>query len=251
MLDTDQLVEFLINVIRALVVLLVALGVARLARRWVVRIASRSRVNLNTAALLGNLVQVGVVTLGLVFVLPSFGVDWTGLLTLVGAAGLAISLSMQDLLKNYIAGIYILMEQPFRIGDRISVKEVTGVVQGIELRTTLLCTEENLQVVVPNGVVMNEIITNRSASNLQRQVIKVAVRGQNLTEISQEITRTIKDLEGIAPNPTPTTALEKTEEGLAHLRVEFWAPASERAGLTARVVEALQTRFPTAGVTVA
>src|ERR687893_213895 len=114
---SDPLVQILLNIMRALLVLVVAL-----------------------------------VVVGVVLMLPSFGVDWAGLLTLVGAAGLAISLSMQDLLKNVIAGIYILMEQPFRIGDRISVKEVTGIVQGIELRTTLLCTEESLQVVVPNGV---------------------------------------------------------------------------------------------------
>jgi small-conductance mechanosensitive channel len=106
-------------------------------------------------------------------------------------------------------------------------------------------------VVVPNSVIMNEIVTNRSASNLQRQVIRVAVPGLNLTELSREIVRTIRDLDGTAPAPAPSAALEKVEEGLAHLRVEFWTPAGARPALTAQVVEALQSRFPTASVTVA
>lgn len=246
----DPLVQVLINVIRALVVLVVALVIARSIKRWVVSIFARNRANLNLATLLGNLAQVAVWAVGLILMLPSIGVDWTGLLTLVGAAGLAISLSMQDLLKNVVAGIYILMEQPFRIGDRISVKEATGVVQGIELRTTILCTDDNLQVVVPNNIVLNEIVTNRSASHLQRQIITLSMRKGSLSEMGQEITRTLKQFDEIATTPAPLAALEEVKLGTARLRVEFWSPAQRRISLTQQVVEALQARFPDADVTV-
>lgn len=248
--SNDQVAQVLIVVIRALFVFVVALILARIAKRWVVRIFTRSRVSLNLATLLGNLAQVAVVALGIVFILPSFGVDWTGLLTLVGAAGLAISLSMQDLLKNVIAGIYILMEQPFRIGDRISVKEVTGVVQGIELRTTILCTDENLQVVVPNSTILNEILTNRSASDLQRQIIVLGVRSGGLSETSQEITRLLRDFQDVASSPAPTTALEEVKDGVTRLRIEFWVPAGTRLAVTPQVVESLHDRFPDASVAV-
>ena len=162
----DPIIQVLLNIIRGLAVLVVALILARYIKRWTIRAASRARVSLNVATLLGNLSQVGVVTVGIITMLPLLGVDLPALVTVLGAAGLALSLSMQDLLKNVVAGIYILVEQPFRIGDRISVKEVTGVVEGIEMRTTILNTEENLQVIVPNSVVLNEIVTNRSVSNL-------------------------------------------------------------------------------------
>src|SRR5438552_17542266 len=118
--NPGDLVPVLPALLRALLVLIVALMLARFARLWVVRALTRSRISLNLATLLGNLAQILIVGLGLITTLPSFGIDWTGILTVVGAAGLAISLSMQDLLKNVIAGIYILMGQPFRIGDRIS-----------------------------------------------------------------------------------------------------------------------------------
>ncbi len=247
---SDPVVQILLNVIRALLILVVALVLARFAKRWVVGLSSRSRVNLNVATLLGNLAQVIVVVVGIILMLPSFGVDWTGLLTLVGAAGLAISLSMQDLLRNVIAGIYLLMEQPFSIGDRISVKEVTGVVRGIELRTTILCTEENLQVVVPNSVVLNEIVTNRSASDLQRQVIVVSTGKGSLSETSHEIDRVLQGFDEIAATPAPVVALEGVNDGVARLRVEFWVPAASRVAITPRVVEALEGYFPGANVVV-
>ena len=247
---SDPLVQLLLNIMRALLVLVVALVLARFVKQWTVRLFTKSRVSLNLATLLGNLAQVAVVLLGIVLMLPSFGVDWTGLLTLVGVGGLAISLSLQDLLKNVVAGIYILMEQPFRIGDRISVKEVTGTVQGIELRTTILCTEENLQVVVPNSLVLNEIVTNRSASNLQRQVITVRILRGSLSTISKEINEALKAFTDITSTPAPLVTLESIQEGAARLRVEYWTPAQVRVALMPQVVEALQVRFPEADVTV-
>lgn len=248
----DPIIQLLINIIRVLVILALALVLARVTKRWIVSALSRARgrVSLNTATLLGNLAQVGVMFLGVLSILPSFGVDWTGLLALVGAAGLAISLSMQDLLKNVIAGIYILMEQPFRIGDRITVKEATGVVLGIELRTTVLCTDENLQMIVPNNIVLTEIITNRSATDLKRQLVIVSTRGGNLTEMGRQITGALDDLEGIAATPAPVTALEGIKEGIARLRVEFWVPAAERVAVTAEAVERLRALFPGADVDV-
>jgi small-conductance mechanosensitive channel len=240
----------LLTLIRALAVVAVALLAARLLRTWVVRLFTRGRVNLNLATLLANLLQILVLGLGLVYVLHEFGVDWTGLLTVVGAAGLAISLSMQDLLKNVIAGTYILMEQPFRIGDRITVKEVTGTVQGIELRTTILCTDDDLQVVVPNSTVLNEIVTNRSASNLQKQTLLLYTKREDLAGISKDITQALRGFDGIASAPAPLVALEEIKEGTARLRVEFWVTAGRRVEVASEVAEKLREAFPNAGLSV-
>ena len=240
----------MLNVIRGLVVLLVTLVVARYSKRWVVRLLVGGRVSLNTATLLGNLAQIAVVAVGIVLMLPSFGVDWTGLLTIIGAAGLAISLSLQDVLKNVVAGIYILLEQPFRIGDRITVKEATGTVQGIELRTTILMTDDQLQVVVPNNVIMTEVLTNRSASNLQRQTIILSTRTGNLAETSRAITDVLRGFENVASSPAAVIALQEVKDEGTRLRVQFWAPTAERITVTTQVAEALQARFPDAGVTV-
>jgi small conductance mechanosensitive channel len=247
---SDPLVQTLLSIIRGLVVLVIALLLARYAKQWTVRLFARRRVSLNLATLLGNLAQVIVVGFGIIYTLRSFGIDWAGLLTVVGVGGLAISLSLQDLLKNVVAGIYILMEQPFRIGDRISVKEVTGAVQGIELRTTILCTDDNLQVVVPNSVILNEILTNRSASNLQRQIIVLKVECGSVTEMSKEISEVLKGFTEVAASPAPVIALEGVQEGVARLRVEFWVPAGVGVTFTPQMVEALQVKYPHADVTV-
>ncbi len=248
--NPDPLVELLLSLIRGLAILVVALVVANFVKRWMVRLLSRSRISLNIAVLLGNVLQVVVIALGVLPVLRAFGIDWPAILTVLGAAGLALSLSMQDILKNVIAGIYILLEQPFKIGDHITVKDATGIVRGIELRTTIVSTDDGLQMVVPNNMVLNEIVTNRSASNLQRQVIVLRMPKGSLTEMSNQISATLKNFSAIAPSPAPVVALESVYSGVAKIRVEYWVPAGTRIATAPQVVEALQTSFPDANVTV-
>jgi small conductance mechanosensitive channel len=246
----DPLVNVLFDLARALVILLVALFLARLVKRWVVHLFARSRISLNIAVLVGNILQTLVVALGLLPLAGVLGVDWTALVTVLGAVGLGLSLAMQDLLKNVVAGIYILLEHPFKIGDRISVKDATGVVRSIELRTTILSADDGLQMVVPNNVVLNEIVTNRSVSNLHRQVIVIQVPNASLTNTSTQVSIALKDFADIAASPTPIVALESVTDGNARLRIEYWVPLGMQVGLTPQVVEALQARFPHANVTV-
>ena len=251
---SDPLVPVLFDIGKALLILLIALILARSAKGWVVRLLTRGkRVNLSAASLVGNLVQAGIVVLGAINVLVAFGVDLASLVTVLGVAGLAISLSLQDLLRNVVAGIYILMEQPFRIGDRITVKDATGVVQSIELRTTILRTDDGLQVVVPNNTVLNEVVTNRSISDQQKAIIKVRVRTTDLGDlqkISDDIAEAMASIDGIANSPAPSVVLEGMHAGIARLRVECWFTTGQKATITSQVVDALRARWPEATVVV-
>ncbi len=247
----NPLVVFLVALIWALVILLLALMVSRLARTLIVRLMSRSkRISLNIAVLLGNVVSVVVLVLGIIFSLSALGVEWAALVTILGTAGLALSLSLQDVLKNVIAGVYLLVEQPFSIGDRISVKDVTGRVESIEIRTTIVRTDEGLQVVVPNNTVFTEIVTNRSATDLHRAVAEVQLRTSNIATVTRQVTDLLRDTEEVAGTPAPVISLESVQDGVAKVRVEFWVPLTERVKSTAQVVEAIRARYPEADVAV-
>ncbi|MEO8287748.1 MAG: mechanosensitive ion channel family protein [Chloroflexota bacterium] len=248
--SADPTTHVLVTIVEALLVLLVALALARYGKGWMVRLLMRGRVNVNVATLIGNLVQVLIVLIGITTALQMVGVPWASLIAVLGAAGLAISLSMQDLLKNVIAGIFILMEQPFRIGDRISVKEVTGVVQGIELRTTILRTDDHLQVVVPNSTVLNEIITNRSTNDVQRAIVQMSIKRSRIGELSEQIKSILEGLDQVAERPEPVIVLDSVLDGILEVRVEFWANAGSRSKAIPAVVETLQARYPDANLKV-
>jgi small conductance mechanosensitive channel len=150
--------------------LVVALAIVVLAWRFAVAIrhlfesvSERSRADVNLRVLLSRFFYLTVLIVGLLWALEVLGVSPAAIVTSLGVVGLAVGLAAQDLLKNFIAGIYLLFERPFRIGDEISVKEQRGQVVDIGLRITSLRTEEELHVLIPNSIVLAEVVINRSS----------------------------------------------------------------------------------------
>jgi small-conductance mechanosensitive channel len=123
--------------------------------------ASR-RADAHARILIGRVIDIVIIGLGVATILDTVGVPLTTFVTILGVAGLGISLAMQDVLKSFVAGTFLLFERPFRIGDEISIKGERGVVEHIGIRTTRLRNADNVQVIVPNGVVFAEIVANRT-----------------------------------------------------------------------------------------
>ena len=144
----------------SLLITIVTLIIATRARDAIQRVGKRRRTELDLVNLLGRVGYFGILFLGLILVLQVFGVDPTALFATLGVVGLAVSLAMQDVLKNIFAGIYLLIERPFRSGETIQVRTFTGVVETIDLRTTTL-RAENEKVYVPNAILFAEVLVNR------------------------------------------------------------------------------------------
>ena len=123
--------------------------------------ASR-RADAHARILIGRVIDIVIIGLGAATILDTVGVPLTTFVTVLGVAGLGISLAMQDVLKSFVAGTFLLFERPFRIGDEISIKDQRGIVEHIGIRTTRLRNADNVQVIVPNGVVFAEIVANRT-----------------------------------------------------------------------------------------
>src|SRR5919199_4313026 len=123
-----------------LLALVCCLLIAWLFRGWARGTLRRHGVDPQVAVLAVRLITIGIVILGILI----FFTQWLGNPALVfgsfGFFALALSLAFQDILKNFIAGIFLLLERPFRIGDEITVENHTGAVENIELRTTTLRT---------------------------------------------------------------------------------------------------------------
>jgi small conductance mechanosensitive channel len=157
-----QLAATWLQAVNAVIVVIVALVGHRLVLNWTTRAMRRARVDTSTTILVKRAISAGFFTVTLLFVLGILGFNSTGLLTLAGAVGLAFSLAIQDILKNFFSGVYLLLERPFRVGDTIRVKDQQGIVENIGVRTTELRTPDNVQVLVPNAVVFAEVVTNHT-----------------------------------------------------------------------------------------
>lgn len=125
------------------------------------RVAAR-RVDVEAQIVIRRIIQIVIIGIGAATLLDTIGVPLTTFVTVLGVVGVGISLAMQDILKSFVAGTYLLFERPFRIGDEISVKDQRGVVEHVGIRTTRLRNEMNVQIIIPNAVVFAEMVANRT-----------------------------------------------------------------------------------------
>jgi small-conductance mechanosensitive channel len=161
-LTLQAVAPFAVRIVQTLIVALF-IWVMSARFRGGIRRAINGRVEAHTAFLLDRALV--LLTWLVVGALASaiFGVDLTALAAGFGIATLAFTLAMQDVLRNFIAGVYLLVEQPFRIGQRIKVKEFEGSVRSVSVRVTILQCDDGTQVMVPNAILFSEAIVNRGA----------------------------------------------------------------------------------------
>jgi small-conductance mechanosensitive channel len=142
-------------------VLVLAWQLARLARLSVERSASRRSADLSLGILVGRIAYLVIAGLGMLTALDILGIPLSSVVTTLGIVGIAVSLALQDILKNVFSGLYLLFERPFRIGDEIQLKDFVGRVEHVYHRTTVILTDDGARVIIPNATLISEVVQNR------------------------------------------------------------------------------------------
>lgn len=244
----EGLVAFIIHGLEALLILTLAVVVSRILRRRVRQSPSHVRLGANLTALFANAVAIGAYIFAATFILGLFGANWTALLAFLSVSTVAISLSFQDVLKNFIAGVYLLLERPFSIGDRIRVRDFSGQVESIDIRTTVLRDEREQRVIVPNAVMFTEILTNRSSSHFRRDTVVLEGVQMDPSRVEQTV-RHAFDGVGAGNQATPQVTWRSLGEQGASLTIDFWHPVGQTVTpeLLARIREAFLLASVTLG----
>lgn len=152
---------FSFRVLEALLLLFIVRILLGRLRHVFARWLGRTRADAHTLFLLDRgLVWFTWATAG-IWALSILGFDLTAVAASLGLITLAMTIALQDVFKNVIAGVYLLLERPYQIGQRIKVKDVEGAVEQVRLRVTVLRKPDGSAVFVPNGILFAEIITNR------------------------------------------------------------------------------------------
>src|SRR5947209_10341053 len=203
----DTLLDYTVRTLWAAVVVVIALVIARAVRATTMRQLTRHRAHVNATILLGNLAQLGVIVLGVLVVLAIYTQGAFGwILTSFSIVGIVIGLSLQDIMRNFFAGVWVLVERPFRIGDMIDVSGYTGLVEEITFRTTLLRTDDGRQVIVPNGDFMTKPVVNLTRFPLRRGIVHLTLDAA--AELAtDDVKAAVASVSAIARDPTPAVEL--------------------------------------------
>ncbi len=197
-----------------------------------------------------------LVTISMIMVLSLYNINVTAIIAALGVGGLAISLAAQDTLSNVISGIMIMLDQPFRVGDRIEIPKMStwGDVVDIGLRSTRIRTRDNRLVIVPNNTISTDQVVNYSYPDPQYRIqFEIGVGyGQDIEKIRQVIIDAVRQVEGVLTDK-PVDALYVTMgESAMIFRVRWWIKSyRDTRHIFDRVNTALHTAFDEAGIELA
>jgi small-conductance mechanosensitive channel len=210
---------------------LVAIAVAAVtvfaaaAARQSMRRALKPRLPLHVYKILENAVFYGVLGLGVMVVLGLFGVDLTGLLVAGGFAGLVVGLASQQAVSNLVSGLFLLIEQPLRPGDPVSVGGVSGTVIDINVLSTRIRTWDGYVVRMPNSKVFESEITNYQRTKARRVEFEVGVSYRSSIEKAVEaLRRMVEDHPFCLVNPEPQIFVDRYDDSAIVLKVRCWTP---------------------------
>ena len=164
------------SLVSAALVLFLGLWLIRMVRKLVDRIFVKSDIEPSIRTFLGNLINWILKVMLFIVVVSQLGVQTSTFIAVIGAAGLAIGMSLQGSLSNFAGGVLILLFKPFRVGDYISSSTgVDGTVKVIDIFNTKLVTPQNQLVVIPNGELSNSNITNYTELGTRRTWFDIGV----------------------------------------------------------------------------
>jgi small-conductance mechanosensitive channel len=242
------------QVIASFVVLAAALGIGRALQRGVLKTMDRQRTNANLILLGGRVIYIATLVVGLIAILAIWGTGLVVPVALIGALTVALSLALQDVLKNLVAGVYLLLERPYVIGDHIALDSYSGEVEDIQIRYTALRTLDNQRVLIPNSLLFGSPVTNLTAFDRRRATLAISVPdgGPDSVDNAEEQIRTaLEKVPGVLESPPPLVTLNRAGEGKVDLHVVFWMPnkrPGDVAALYSDVIEQVRTQVRDAQV---
>jgi len=228
--------------------LLVAGFVAKIIERW----ASRRGLEPSVGQLLGRLGRITVMVFGTIWALEQINFNVGAFVLALGIVGFTIGFALQDISKNLMAGLLLLLQRPFQIGDMIEVRGYSGTVSEISLRATVIKTFDGLRVYIPNADVYDSPLTNFSQAAQRRIGLKVGVAySTDLEQATQVAVEAIREVPGLAlEDPPPQVVFDEFGDRSINFTLYYWIDTTQTKYLEAQDmgVKAIKEAFAAEGI---
>ncbi len=250
----NGLIVLLPNIMLALIVFVVFFFAARVIKSLVKRFTRQHRQARNLGLVLGRLSQGTVILVGLFvalsIILPSFKAG--DLVQLLGISSVAIGFAFRDILQNFLAGILILLTEPFQIDDQIVFKDFEGTVENIQTRATTIRTYDGRRIVIPNSELFTNSVTVNTAFENRRLEYDIGIGyGDDIDQAKQLMLEAIHSVNGALKDPAPDVLVMELAESSVNIRARWWINPPRRAdSLDARdqVLTAIKNKLTVNGI---
>ena len=247
---TDTGLQLGTNVLLALVILIIGIWVAGWVRKIVIRLSQRSKHLDDTLfKFLGSFVRYVILAFVLLAVLNRFGIETTSIVAMFGAATLAVGLALQGAMSNLAAGVMLMIFRPYKAGDFVDAAGRFGLVEEISLFTTEIKTFDNQQIIIPNGKIWGDDITNHSHYPIRGVDMRFGVAyGEDLDKTRSVISEVLKNHPQVLDDPAPFIEVETLNDSSVDFLVRPFCNGADYFGLRYSIPELIKKALDDANI---
>ena len=250
----EGVIILLPNLVLALIVFALFWFGAIAIRTLVKRLTRRYRHARNLGLVLGRLSQGLTILIGLFvalsIVIPTFKAG--DLVQLLGISGVAIGFAFRDILQNFLAGILILLTEPFQMDDQIVFKDFEGTVENIQTRATTIRTYDGRRIVIPNSELFTNSVTVNTAFENRRLQYDIGIGyGDDIDRAKQLILEAIASVDDVLQDPAPDALVVELADSTVNIRARWWVKPPRRADVLDKqdqVLAAIKNKLTANGI---
>ena len=205
----------------SVLIFLIAIGVGRTLLKIITAGTAKEHIGINISILLGRMLYTGVLFIAFLLILSIWNIQFGIPAAIISFITVGLTFVLQDLLKNIVAGVYILVEGPFHIGDTISTDVYTGKVEDVQLRATKLRIPSGEQVIVPNSMLFTGIVVNKTIYGEKRCTIGITLPLDKYDK-DQTVGCILKTIKGVTGVMHKTRTDTESEQRCRRFRQQYW-----------------------------
>ncbi len=238
----------LYNFLFAVLVTFIAVLLARIITRNLRRVLT-DKLKKDQLELLLKSIYFGILLIAFLSISPLLGINLSGLLVAGGILGIIIGFASQSVVSNLVSGIFLLAEKPVKIGDQIEVEGVRGIVEDVNILSTIIRTYDGLYVRVPNDKLFASNIVNFSANVARRfeYVVGISYRS-DINKAIELIKKVIEDHPFVLKNPEPLIFVDELGESSVNVSIRAWTPTSEWFNVRIELLQKIKESFDENGI---
>ena len=223
----DVVAEFLVNysfqVVGAIIILILGWFIARWISGFVVRFCGTKDVDVTLAKFMGSIVYILILACFIIIALGKFGISVAPFVAAIGALTLGAGLALQGPVSNYGAGFIIILTRPFVVGNTVSITGISGIVEEVKLGMTLMRTEDDELIVVPNRHLIGEVLYNSFANKIVEDTVGIAY-DSDYEKAIEALLAVLTQLECVSESPGPQVGIDSFGDSSISLGLRYWVP---------------------------
>jgi small conductance mechanosensitive channel len=224
----QMIIDYLPKVLLAIVVLIVGFKLSNFVGKIIAKQLNKKKVEATIGKFLVKLSTISLKVLVFISVISILGVETTSFVAVLAAAGFAVGLALQGNLSNFSGGVLIVLFKPFKVGDLIEAQGFTGKVDHIDIFHTVLKTPDNKTIILPNGPLSNDPITNYTTEGKRRVDLTIGIGyDDDLKKAQKVITEVIAKQKNVLKNPAPLVRVKELADSSVNFTVRGWCKTAD------------------------